>query len=144
MISLVLVKICPEICFVLKTKKPCSVGQNSLVVQRYAGAKFRKNRKKRKKGFAAVNHISKTTRHTFKPRIALERESMELQNLLSDPSPPTPFSALKMGSKYKMRHNSLKFGLFDPFFIALKDSQSRAASNKKIKSRVTTLPFPLF
>ena len=120
MISLVLVKICPEICFVLKTKKPCSVGQNSLVVQRYAGAKFRKNRKKRKKGFAAVNHISKTTRPTFKPRIALERESMELQNLLSDPSPPTPFLAPKVGSKYEMYQNSKYIGFFFLFLMRQK------------------------
>ena len=66
--SLVLVKIGPEICFVLKTKKPYSVGRNSLVVQRYGGAKFSKNRKKkRKKGFAPLIISQKLSNIPSKP-----------------------------------------------------------------------------
>lgn len=42
-------------------------------------------KKKRKKGLTHVNNNSKTIKNTVKTRILLEKESMELQNLLSDP-----------------------------------------------------------
>ena len=132
-ISLVLVKIGSGICFGQTTKNPSSVGQNSLVVRRYGSAKFSKKSKKTKKRVCAVNHILKTIKHTVEARIPLERESMELQNLLSDPSPPTPFSAPKMGSKYKMCQNPEKGGFWNYNFLRQKIAHLAPLQKKNSK-----------